>query len=172
VYKFSILTSIFIISVVATPAWGTPLPTALEKIAVFAGTWNTETGHFYTPYSKAGKDAATIRNECWRSGDYYACHQYVDGKSNALLIYTYNAKDDIYNVYHIVANDDDVQSGKLIIHGNVWTFPWETKENGKTTYFHVINVFTSVDTIEYREEYSMDKLHWYPMAQGYEKKIP
>ena len=170
--KSYIFAAASLLIVFAFPARGGSLPTGLDKIAVYAGNWKTETGHFGTPYSKAGKESATITNDCWRSGDYYACHQYVDGKSKVLLIFTYNAKVDTYTVYPISAGENKVQSGKLIIHGNVWTFPWETKVKGKTTYFHVINVFTALDTIEYREEYSMDKVHWYPMAQGYEKKQP
>jgi len=149
-----------------------PLPTGLGKIAAYAGTWKTETGHFDTPYSKAGKDSATIRNDCWRSGDYYACHQYVNGDSKALLVFTYDAKNDRYTVYPIVAGGDAVQPGRLLIHGNIWTFPWETQEKGKTTYFRVINIFTAADTISYREEFSTDNVHWFPMAQGYEKKLP
>lgn len=149
-----------------------PLPSGLDKIAAYAGTWKTETGHFDTPYSKAGKDSATIRNDCWRSGNYYACHQYVNGDSKALLVFTYDAKSDTYTVYPISTGGDAVQPGKLIIHGNVWTFPWETRGKDKTTYFRVVNIFTAVDTISYRQEFSTDNAHWFPMAQGYEKKLP
>jgi len=170
--KPCIFTMIFFLIVIALPVCSAPLSTGLGKISVYAGTWKTDTGHFDTPFSKAGKESATIRNDCWRSGDYYVCNQYVNGKSKVLLVFTYNSKDDTYTIYPIFTGDYAVQPGKLIIHGNVWTFPWETKEKGKATYFHVINVFTALDTIEYREEYSMDKLHWYPMAQGYEKKLP
>ncbi len=170
--KVSMIVAVAAFAILAGETHATPVPTGLDKLAAYAGTWKTETGHFVTPFSKAGKDSAIIKNDCWRSGDYYACNQYISGKSKALLIYTYDAKNNTYTVYPIVAGDDDVQTSKLIIHGNVWTFPWETKEKGKTTYFRVINVFTALDSIEYREEYSMDKLHWYPMAQGYEKKMP
>lgn len=167
-----IFATAFLFIVFVYPARGAPLPAGLDKIAEYAGTWKTETGHFDTLFSKAGRDSATIKNDCWRSGDYYACDQYLNGKSKALLIYTYDAKDDTYTVYPITAGEDDVQTGKLIIHGNVWTFPWETKEKGKIVYFRVTNIFTALDTIEYREEYSLDKAHWYPMAQGYERKLP
>jgi hypothetical protein len=166
-----VFTGIFLLFVFASPALSAPLATGLDKLAAYAGTWQTETGHFETLFSKAGKNSATIKNDCWRSGDYYACHQYVDGQSKVLLVYTYDSKADTYTVYPIVTGDHDIQPAKLIIRGNVWTFPWETKEKGRTTYFHVINVFTAADTISYREEYSMDKVHWYPMAQGYEKRV-
>jgi hypothetical protein len=159
-------------AITASPVFASPVLTGLDKIQMYAGSWKSEVAHFDTLFSKAGRDTAIIRNDCWRSGTYYVCNQYIDGDSKALLVYTYDSKDGTYSIYPIVANGGAVQPGKLIIRGNVWTFPWEEKEKDKTIYFHVINVFTSVDAIEYREEYSTDNEHWYPMAQGYEKKLP
>jgi hypothetical protein len=167
-----IFIAICLCSISAPAVTGAVLGTGLDKLAVYAGTWKTETGHFMTLFSKAGKDSAAIKNDCWRSGDYYICGQYVNGKSKDLLVYTYDSKDGTYTIYPIVAGDQNVQPAKLIIHGNVWTYPWETNDKGKRTYFRIINVFTAPDTIEHREEYSIDKIHWYPMAQGYEKKLP
>ena len=144
----------------------------LDKIAVYAGTWKTETEHFPTPFSKAGKESTTLRNNCWRSSDFYACHQIVNGKSAALVVFTYDAKDDIYHSYAIPANGGKAgPGGKLLIKGNVWTFPWEFTDKDKTTWFHVINVFSTPDTIEYRQEFSTDMIHWTVMAKGHEVKI-
>ncbi|MDE2235828.1 MAG: hypothetical protein KGL13_00455 [Gammaproteobacteria bacterium] len=170
--KSRIFLVVFSLTVFSGPLHAAPLPTGLGKLAAYAGTWKTEVGHFDTPYSKTGTDSAILKNDCWRSGGFYACHQYVNGESKALLVFTYDAKERVYSVYPVVADGGAVQPGKLIIHGNVWTFPWELQEKGRTVYFHVINIFTATDTIEYREEYSMDNLHWYPMAQGYDKKQP
>ena len=170
--KSRIFLMVFSLTVFSGPLHAAPVPTGLGKLAAYAGTWKTEVGRFTTPYSKTGRDTATIRNDCWRSGIYYACHQYLNGVSKVLLIYTYDAKDGRYTVYPIYAGEEEISPGTLSIQGNVWTFPWKSEENGRTVYFHVINVFTAVDTIEYREEYSMDNLHWYPMAQGFEKKLP
>jgi hypothetical protein len=167
-----IFLSLIFLGVIALPLHAEPVLTGLAKIQMYAGTWKTEIAHFDTHYSKAGRDSSTLRNDCWRSGDYYACHQYVNGKSRALLVFTYDAKQRVYSVYPVEADAGAVQPGKLIIHGNVWTYPWETTKNGHTTYFHVINIFTALDSIEYREEYSLDRSRWYPMAQGYEKKLP
>ncbi|MDE2197098.1 MAG: hypothetical protein KGJ56_07910 [Gammaproteobacteria bacterium] len=143
----------------------------LDKIAAYAGTWKTGTEHFATPFSKAGKESATLRNDCWRSAGYYACDQLVNGDSKALIVFTYDAKDDTYATYPIIAGSGNVQSGKLIIKGNVWTFPWKVTEKGKTSYFRVLNIFMTPDTIEFRQEYSQDQVHWFQMAQGFEQKI-
>jgi hypothetical protein len=52
----------------------------------------------------------------------------------------------------------------------VWTFPWQSDEDGKTTYFHVVNVFMGPDKIEFRQEFSTDNVHWTVMARGAETR--
>jgi hypothetical protein len=94
----------------------------------------------------------------------------VDGESKALIVFTYNAKEDVYTTYPIPAGGGQPGSGKLIIRGNEWTYPWESVEGGKTTFFRVVNVFTAPDAIEYRQEFSTDRSHWTLMARGSEKK--
>jgi hypothetical protein len=145
-------------------------PSGLDRIKAYEGSWKLQSEHFDTAFSKTSKESNTIRNECWRSAGFYACDQFVDGESKALIVFTYNAKDDAYTTYPIPAGGGEPSSGKLLIKGNVWTFPWESKEGGKTTYFQVVNVFTAPDTIEYRQEFSADKSHWTVMAKGTEKK--
>lgn len=142
---------------------------SLSKLAGYAGTWKTETEHFDTKFSKARKESSTLRNECWRSGAYYACHQFVNGASAALIVYTYDAKADAYKSYVVPVDGGDAHSGKLLIQGKVWTFPWEDKDDaGKTYYFQVVNVWTAPDTIDYRTEFSDDKTHWTVAAKGHE----
>jgi hypothetical protein len=61
-------------------------------------------------------------------------------------------------------------SGTLQIEGNVWTFPWQTGEGDKATYFRVVNVFQAAGKIEFRQEFSTDKTHWTLMAKGLENR--
>jgi hypothetical protein len=139
-------------------------------LSVYAGTWKTETTRLDTPHSKAGKESVTLRNDCWRSGDFYVCNQYVDGVSKALLVFVYNAKENSYASYPVVPGSDAAHAGKLLIAGNVWTFPWQASDKGKTTHFRVVNTFTSTDVIDFREEYSRDGKHWLPMASGQDRR--
>ena len=158
---------------IASLAYAAPAPAGLDKIAAYDGTWKGATEHFNTPYSKAGHETATIHNDCWRNGDFYVIHQTVNGKPEAVLsVYTYDTKADLYHVYGIpVSGDDPGPAGKLIIKGSVWTFPWQYTDKGKTVYFRVVNTWSSPRTIEYRQEYSADKIHWSMMAKGYEVKV-
>jgi len=142
----------------------------IDTIQAYAGTWKTETVHFDTPYSKAGKESSTLRNKCWKNGGFYACNQYVNGESKALIVFTHNDKDKTYTTYPIPVDGGTAGTGKLLIEGNVWTYPWENIEQGKTTYFRVVNVFTAPGKIEYRQEFSTDKVKWMLMAKGTEVK--
>ena len=128
--------------------------------------------HLDTSYSKAGDESHLLRNDCWRSAGFYVCDQIVDGDSKALLVFQYDAKTDRYTSYPIPsAGDSPVQPGSLVIAGDTWTFPWNDTEQGKTTHFRVVNVWRSPDSIEFRQEYSGDGVHWTLMAEGHETRI-
>lgn len=149
-----------------------PSPTAkgIDVIWAYAGVWTIEIEHFDTAQSKAGHEKTNLRNACWKDGGYLACNQYVDGESKVLIVFTYNAKDNVYTSYQIPAGGGEPGSGKLLIDGNVWTFPWQVTDGGKTTYFRVVNVFAAPDRIDYRQEFSPDQVHWSVTAKGTEKK--
>lgn len=143
----------------------------IDAIMSYAGTWKVQGERFATPHSDAGKEDSTLRNECWKSGAYVACNQYVNGDSKVLLVFTYDEKQKMYTSYPIPQNGDPVTSGRLQIIGNIWTFPWQVTQGENTIYFHVVNVFTSADQIEYAQEFSTDNVHWTTMAKGTETRI-
>ena len=157
----------------ASLATAAPASTGVAAIAAYAGNWKGTTENFTTPYSKAGKTSDTLRNDCWRDSDFYVCRQIVNGNAAPVLsVYTYDAKTDIYHVYSVPAHGgNSADSGELIIKGNTWTFPWEYQHDRKTTYFRVVNVWSSRNTIEYRQAYSTDKIHWTLMAKGHEIRV-
>jgi hypothetical protein len=163
--------SICLCLIAGTVAAAPPARSGIEVLTAYAGTWSMQTVHLDTPYSKAGREAATLRNDCWRSGDFYACNQFVDGRSKALVVFAYDAKDGSYASYPLVIGVDATHAGRLIVSGNVWTFPWQTTDKGKTTHFRVVNTFTSPQSIEFRQEYSEDGEHWLQMASGQERKV-
>lgn len=142
----------------------------VQALWAYAGQWKTEIDHLDTPYSKASHETTNLRNDCWRSGQYVACRQIVNGDSKVLLVFTCA---DAHNCtsYQIPPDGSDPGSGKLLIDGNTWTFPWSVTEKGQTTWFRVVNVWSSHDTIEFRQEYSTDKDHWTRMATGHETRV-
>jgi hypothetical protein len=147
-------------------------PTAgIDAVMAYAGTWKVQGERFTTPYSTAGKEETTLRNECWKSGVYVACNQYVNGESKALIVYTYSDLSKTYTTYPIPPDGQAASAGRLQIVGNVWTFPWEVTRGGVTTYFHVVNVFKGTDHIDYAQEFSPDNVHWTTMAKGSDTKV-
>ena len=146
-------------------------PAGIDAITAYAGTWKVQGERFATAYSQAGKEERTLRNDCWKSGAYYACNQFVDGESKTLLIFTYNDKDKMYTTYQIPQGGAAAGSGKLQIVGNIWTFPWQVTMGESTMYFHVVNVFTGTDRIDYAQEFSSDNVHWNAMARGSETRV-
>jgi hypothetical protein len=145
-------------------------PTGIDVIMNYAGTWKVHGERFLSAYSQAGKEDKTLRNDCWKSGAYVACNQFVDGDSKVLLVFTYDDKQKMYTTYQIPQNGVPAGSGRLQIIGNIWTFPWQVTQGDNTTYFHVVNVFTGTDHIDYAQEYSTDNVHWTTMAKGSETK--
>jgi hypothetical protein len=146
-------------------------PPGIDAIRAYEGSWDVSIEHFDTAHSKASKETSSLRNDCWKSGGYLACNQYVNGESKALLVFTYDETKNVYTSYPIPPDGGAAGSGKLLIEGNVWTFPWESKDSDKTTYFRVVNVFAAPGQIEFRQEFSTDNVHWTVMARGLEKKI-
>jgi len=142
----------------------------IDAIMAYNGTWKVEGERFATAYSDAGKEESTLRNECWKSGAYVACNQFVNGDSKVLLVFTYDDKQKMYTSYPIPQNGNAVTAGRLQIIGNIWTFPWQVTQGPNITFFHVVNVFTSGDHIEYAQEFSTDNVHWTTMAKGNETK--
>ena len=145
-------------------------PAGIDAMRAYEGTWDVSIEHFDTAESKASSEKTSLRNDCWKSGAYFACNQYVNGDSKILLVFTYDENKNVYTSYQIPQGGGEPGSGKLRIDGNVWTFPWQISDKDKTTYFHVVNVFTGTDRIEFRQEFSTDNVHWTLMAKGQEKK--
>jgi hypothetical protein len=143
----------------------------VDVIMAYAGTWKVQGERFATAHSDAGKEDTTLRNDCWKSGAYVACNQYVNGDSKIMLVFIYNDKEKMYTSYQVPQTGEPAGSGRLQIIGNIWTFPWQITQNGSTTYFHVVNVFTGTDHIDYQQEFSQDNVHWTAMAKGSETKI-
>lgn len=146
-------------------------PQGLDRLAAYAGEWDATMSHLDTPYSKTGDEHHRLFNDCWRSDTFYVCRQSVDGKSVALLVFTYDAAADRYASYPVVPGSDSAHAGVLLIHGQEWVFPWDATEQGKTTHFRVVNTWSTPDRIEFRQEYSADGEHWTLMATGHETRI-
>lgn len=171
--RSSCIPVLFVILAVLSPGCGFAAgsSTGVAVLWAYAGTWKIETENIDSAHSKAGSEKATLRNACWKDGAYLACNQYVDGDSKILLVFTYDAASKSYTSYQIPQGGGAAGKGSLLIDGNVWTFPWQITEGETTTYYRVVNTFVSHDRIEFRKEFSADKIHWTLMAKGADTRI-
>jgi len=161
---------LLILSGAAALAADAPNSAALDKLKVFAGAWKSDSQKFDTIFSSAGTVSWMQANECGRNGGFYVCNQSSNGVSRVLLVFTYKGGD-TYGVTYVPADGSRAISGELLIDGNTWTYPGQQNKLGQTTYFRNVNVFTNPDTIEFREEFSVDQQTWTLMAQGRETRI-
>lgn len=167
--RFMILTLVLGGSSVPLFAQSTPNP--MDVVLAYRGTWRAELDHLDATSGKSSRESSVIHNICWKSNEFAACNQVVNGESKILIVYTYNATESFYSSNMILPNGVAAGKGKLIVSGNTWIFPWQSEEQGKTTYYRVVNEFTSRTHIEVRQEYSTDKVHWTQTMRGKEDKI-
>jgi hypothetical protein len=143
----------------------------IAAIEAYKGTWKFSSVTVETPHSKAGKDEKVLRNDCWRSGGYFACNQFLDGVSQDLIVFTYHEDRKLYTTYIVPLDGSAPSSGTLEIRGDTWTYPWEVTQNGSTVYYRVVNVFQSPSSIQFRSEFSTDKQKWTATATGTEVRV-
>jgi hypothetical protein len=155
----------------STQSPSAPSRSGIAAIEAYKGTWKVSSVTLDTIHSKAAKDEKTLRNDCWGSGAYYACHQFVDGQSQVLIVYTYHQDRNLYTTYIIPQDGSTASSGTLEIRGDTWIYPWEVTENGSTVYYRVVNIFKSPTSIQFRTEFSTDKQTWTPTTTGTEVRI-
>ncbi|HVC37812.1 MAG TPA: hypothetical protein VNF46_05360 [Gammaproteobacteria bacterium] len=165
------LTLGFFMGTAFASAQDTKVDRPLDRLMVYAGTWNLQLEDFDTPSSKAGKETSSLKSKCWRSENYFMCEQFENGRSEQLTVYAYDAKDDTYNIYNIRDQAGSVRTGRLSIKDNVWTYLSQHQDSAKITYFRILNVFTTPKTIRFELDYSPDAIHWTVMSKGTEKKV-
>src|ERR1700742_5024133 len=76
-----------------------PTQTGLDALSAYQGTWKFTSTTLDTPHSKSSHDEKILRNDCWRSSSYFACNQFLDGKSQDLIVFTYHEDKNLYTTY-------------------------------------------------------------------------
>ena len=165
--RLMIAPALFALTAMAAPA----APSGVDALAGYSGSWKIQIDNLDTAHSKAGHEDTSLRNDCWKSGGYFACNQYVNGESKVLIVFTCDSAGHACTSYQVPPDGSEPGSGKLLIDGTTWTFPWEQTEGGKTTFYRVVNLWKSPTQIEYRREFSTDKVNWTVMARGNEVKL-
>jgi hypothetical protein len=143
----------------------------VDAFAKYAGTWNAQLTYVESAHSKAGTQSMTVRNDCWRSDNFYVCNQIIDGKSRALIVFFYDPVAKRFGSYPISVGADAVHPASVLVDEKTITFPWDIEDRGKTVHMRIVNTFTTPDTLDFRQEYSDDGKTWIAMATGVEHKV-
>ena len=144
----------------------------LDALKVLAGTWKADGEAFDTEFSKASKDTSTLHNDCWQSGEFYACDQIVDGVSRALIVFSLSEKDGTFNNYAIQAGGAPAGPGGILtIAGNTWTYALRPSSDAKPPFFRTVNLFEGSSTIRYKIEFTRDNKSWTTTREGIERRV-
>ncbi len=138
----------------------------LDVLSAYAGTWRLAVDNLAEAARPASHESHTLKNDCWRSGLYYACTQTVDGRQLALLVFTWNDATKSYTSYPIAPGGEAPSRGKMMIEGGDWMFPWD--DGG--THYRVVNHWIGRDRIEFRQEHSVDGQTWTVTTRGVETR--
>jgi hypothetical protein len=156
----------------ATPSQK-PVDVATDPYAplrLYDGKWDV------VPIS-GDKPAETVHlvNRCAKAGDFFACNQFVNGKSMALVVFLpMHALANGGYAYHNQAlrpeNDGSGTWGNLEIAGDQWVYSSDETDKGKKIYWRTTNFFSGVDKIHFEVQRSEDGAKWVTTMSGDETR--
>lgn len=162
---FCILTIGFICS---ASAKGRNAP--FESLSVYNGDWAVHALH---PWSGAPAGAIDrLNSHCQAFTLYFACEQTVNGKPQALIVYTSGADSARFNTRTIAPNGLAGGRGDLTIEGNRWTYLDKPPAGLTGDWSRVENTVVDRNHIQFEEYQSADKgEHWTLTNSGTEERI-
>ena len=120
-------------------------------------------------------DQVHLENRCAKVGDFFACNQFLNGKSMALVIFL--PLQPLENGGYVYRNQalrtDGDSSGtwsKMEIVGDRWVYSSDETDKGKKTYWQTVNVFSGPDKIHFEVQKSDDGLKWTTTMSGDEAR--
>ena len=145
---------------VASPLWA---------LNIYSGSW-TITGA--STLAGAGKPDH-VDNHCHLVDAFYTCEQVVNGKPQALIVFTPGDSPDTFHTQIVLPDGHATGRGDLTRRGERWT--WDSKTipdpTGKPpTWYRTENYFTGRDIIHYEQFESADGVAWKKTASGDEQR--
>jgi hypothetical protein len=151
--------------------WSQTASDAYTPLALYNGGWDSKSG------DGTDKAAATVHlvNHCEKTGRFFVCEQVVNGKSEALVVFLpvgVSGDSLRYRTQGLSAKADKPGDwGNLVIVGERWVYSDDETENGKTTHWRTVNVFTGSDRIHFERQRSADGITWTTVMAGEESRV-
>jgi hypothetical protein len=153
---------IFTLTVLFTAALSTCVFAAddpYSSLRLYNGSW------IVTPAGASSPDKLT--DDCTLVGKYFTCQQTVNGKTGNLLVFVPDeAKPGLFHMNSVNANGYATGRTELEIAGERWTYLAKNEENGKTTWYRTVNVFSGKDRIHFESSESTDGTNWKTTMSG------
>jgi len=116
-----------------------------------------------------------IENHCAKVGEFFACNQFVNRKSVALVVFlpSHPLENGGYayrNQALGVEGDDTSTWGNLEIVGDRWVYSSDATDNGKEIHRRTINLFSGPDRIHFEVQRSDDGVNWATKTSGDEAR--
>ena len=134
-----------------------------EPLLAYDGTWRiSRTG--------AAKPQ-TLVDKCSMLGSFFACAQEVDGQTAALVIFVRHGEAGHYQVQTIMPTGRATGLTDLQVNGDTWTYFTQQTDNGVTTHYKTVNVFSGKNKIHFESSHSSDGTNFTVDASGDEVKV-
>lgn len=153
--------------VLSTLGQGTSHPVAdpYAPLRLYQGSWRV------TPRDLAvGTKPDILENQCALIGKFFGCQQTVNGKIGALIIFIPTDQPGHYFTQAVMPEGWARGRGELEIENEHWTYSSKEEENGKTTYYRTVNVFSGKNHIHFELQDSTDGKNFTTRKSGDEER--
>jgi hypothetical protein len=139
-------------------------------LSLYDGDWSVRAKH---PWSGAAEGASDrLQSRCRRFTLYFACEQTVNGKPQALIVYTVGEAPGRFNTRTIAPNGLAGARGDLTLEGQHWTYLDKPPAGLTGPWSRVENVVVDKDHIRFEEYESSDQgKTWTQTNAGAEERV-
>ena len=145
-----------------------------EKLAYFAGRWNTVGEMKSGPMGPGGKLTATNSCEWWPGGFYLVCRgeqQSPAGQMKSLGIMGYSNEKQRYTYYGIDNSGMGGDPAFATVAGNKWTYEGESTMGGKPVKARYTIDVVSAEQYKWRYEMSVDGAPFMVLGEGTDTRV-
>jgi hypothetical protein len=148
-----------------------PPPDPFAPLTIYNGTWTVHAEH---PWSGAAPGTPDhLVSHCERFTLYFACEQTINGKPEAMLVYTATSSPGKLNTRFIAPDGQAGGRGDLTLDANHWTYLDKPTPPLKGNWSRVENFILDHDHIRFEEYESADEgKTWTKTNAGTEVECP
>jgi hypothetical protein len=174
--KSKIMLSLLLFALIQNPSAAQPPPDPFTPLAVYNGTWTVQAEHPWSgaaPGTPGNPTLDHLVSRCQRFTLYFACEQTVNGKTQALLVYTVGSSPGKFHCRFISPDGLAGGRGDLTLDGNHWTYLDKPPPTLKGNWSRVENFILDHDHIRFEEYESADEgKTWTKTNSGTEERAP